>query len=100
MSAATTATSSSLDELPDDFPEDKKPSQEDIDKFKGFLKEALIKEELFDMIDESKPLNDYEITGRLLDYKKGNGFLRFMFGAWAGENAVVKALSWAAPRLR
>ena len=78
-----------LDELPGDFPEDKKPTQEDIEKFKGFIKEALVKEELFDMIDENKALNDYEVDGRLLDYKKGSGFLRFMFGAWAGGAKVT-----------
>ncbi|MDD5425152.1 MAG: DUF4410 domain-containing protein [candidate division Zixibacteria bacterium] len=81
-----------LDELPGNFPDDKKPSMEDIDKFKGYLKDALLKAELFDMKDESGNLYDYEVNGRLIDYKKGSGFLRFMFGAWAGKAKVTVAL--------
>jgi hypothetical protein len=81
------------DEFPAEFPAGKKPSIEDIGKFKGYLAEALIKDKFF--IDAG-PLGSkeshYELSGAILDYKKGSGTLRFLFGAFAGAAKVTVTL--------
>lgn len=81
------------DELPIDYPAEKKPTREDIDKFKNYLSEEMIKNEVFGSVvpfDTTGKL--YEVTGGILDYKKGSGFLRFLFGAWAGGAKVTVRL--------
>jgi hypothetical protein len=80
-----------IDALPSDFEADKKPTAEDMEKFKEYLAEALMGKELFGetAIDLSKA--EYEVTGSILDFAKGSGFLRFIFG-WAGEAKVTVSL--------
>lgn len=81
------------DELPADFPAEKKPSSEDIGKFKGYLAEALVKDKFF---VDAGPLGpkeaQYELSGAILDYKKGSGTMRFLFGQLAGAAKVTVTL--------
>ena len=52
------------DELPADFPVEKKPSAEDITKFKNYLSEELIKDEVFgSVVPNDTSHTSYEITG-------------------------------------
>ena len=62
-----------LDELSGDISEDKKPTKEDIEKFKGYIYEALEKSEVFKMLGNDQD-SEYEVNGRLIEYKKGSGF--------------------------
>jgi len=68
------------DELPEDFSEEDKPTMEAIDDLKDQLIQCLNKEEIFLGIRRELYEAHYEVTGSILDYKKGSGFLRFMFG--------------------
>ncbi|MFH1701011.1 MAG: hypothetical protein ABIE07_10520 [Candidatus Zixiibacteriota bacterium] len=81
------------DALPLDTPTDKKPSLEDIEKFKNYLSDELLKKEFF-TIATSATLKgmDYELTGAIIDYKKGSGFVRFLFGTFGGGQAKVTTL--------
>lgn len=79
------------DELPADFPPEDKPTAESIAELKQALEEALEKEKIFEAM-ESPSMPDYLLTGSILDYSKGSGFLRFMFGAFAGAAQVTISL--------
>lgn len=84
------------DDLPADFSPEKKPSLEDIEKFKRFLCEALADKEFFSVASAANPVGmKYVLTGSIYDYKKGSGFLRFLFGAWAGAAKVTVGLQLA-----
>jgi hypothetical protein len=80
------------DELPIGFDEADKPAVETIDRFKDYIYEELAKREIFSALHRGSGMGDYEVTGGILDYKKGSGFLRFMFGAWAGGAKVTVSL--------
>jgi hypothetical protein len=80
------------DQLPIDMAEGKKPTIEDISKFRDVLEKHLEKSDVFllGMSDTAAPA--YEVRGSILEYKRGSGFMRFMFGAWAGGAKVVTHL--------
>jgi hypothetical protein len=80
------------DELPADFDESKKPTTENIEKFKGYLEKALAKQEIFGRVYFGEDNGDYQVSGKILDYKKGNGFLRFMFGMGIGAAKLTISL--------
>jgi hypothetical protein len=81
------------DELPADFAAGKKPSVEDIDKFKDYLIKSLTKDAFFSDAGKMIPTqSQYELSGAILDYKKGSGTLRFLFGAFAGAAKVTVTL--------
>jgi len=76
------------DELPADFDEDDKPSLEHIDKFKDYLRIALIEKGIFRDVLLMNPESEYQVTGGILDFKKGSGFVRFL-GLFGAGNAKV-----------
>ena len=81
------------DELPADLAEEKKPTREVLDKFNDYLIDELQKTDLFGSVAYTFPSKiKYKVTGAILDYTAGSGFLRFMFGAWAGSSKVVVSL--------
>lgn len=80
------------DELPTDFEDAKKPSAEDIEKFKSYLENQISKREHIFISDKLETNPRYTIRGSIMDYRKGNGFLRFLFGAWAGGAHVTTVL--------
>lgn len=79
------------DEFPDDFDAAKKPTVEDIERFKHLIQSQLAETELFGTevgIDTAQ----YEVQGSILDYKKGSGAVRFLIGFGAGNAKVTTAL--------
>ncbi len=68
-----------VDQLPITTPDDKKPTLDDITKFKVTLLEHLLKTEVFAAPDSNSTTPVYEVRGSIVEYKRGNGFLRFMF---------------------
>jgi hypothetical protein len=72
-----------MDELPVGFEEEDKPTLEHIEKFRSYLKEEVEKEGIFKSILIMNPEASYEVTGSILDFKKGSGAVRFigLFGA-------------------
>lgn len=81
------------DELPIDFPEEKKPTREALDKFNDYLIQELEKTELFRSVAFTFPSEiKYRVSGSILDYKAGSGFLRFLFGMGIGSAKVIVSL--------
>ena len=82
------------DELPADFDEDDKPTLEDIDKFRDHLRIELEKKGIFQNVRLINPESEYEVTGSILDFKKGSGFVRFLglFGAGNARLTVTLRL--------
>lgn len=78
-----------VDELPTDVEEDKKPPLEDIEKFKHYLDEEITEAEILRMSDLGDPSAQYEIRGEILEYKRGSGTMRALFGALAGSAYVT-----------
>ena len=80
------------DELPIDFDPAKKPTTQDIDEFRSTLRIEILK--ILDKLpaDADAVAGSYRVEGSILDYTKGSGFLRFMFGAWAGSAQVTTNL--------
>ena len=79
------------DELPSTVEAKDKPSAEDIGKFRRYLIE-----ELNDFAPSIQVVQAgdaaYEVTGGIMQYKKGSGFLRFMIGMGAGAAKVLTQL--------
>ncbi len=80
------------DQLPLDMAEGKKPTLEDISKFRSVLEKHLEQSEVFLLGASDSAGPAYEVRGSILEYKRGSGFMRFMFGAWAGGAKVVTHL--------
>lgn len=72
------------DDLPLDIEEGKKPSSEDIDKLKNYLHSELANRKFLSKNEFGDEGAEYEIVGSIVDYKKGSGFMRFLFGRLAG----------------
>lgn len=80
-----------VDELPLETDEDDRPSIENIDAFKINLEHRLEEKELFDDVAVSNHLADHEVTGSIVSFSRGSGFLRFLFG-FVGSSEVTVAL--------
>ena len=72
------------DELPSNVEADDHPTMENLVDFKTMLENELDKKDLI-KITSFPDAAQYRIEGSIVDYKKGSGFLRFMFGALAGS---------------
>jgi hypothetical protein len=83
------------DALPQDYKEEDKPSSEFIAKLRGSLIKEIVERELFASVSEDLAEAEYELSGSVLDYKKGSGFLRFLFGALAGSSKLTVELNLA-----
>lgn len=80
------------DELPIDTEESKKPSAEDIAKFKNYLTEEIEKKDIITLLGQNADSTDYEIRGSILDYKKGSGVVRAIIGFGLGDAKCVVSL--------
>jgi len=80
------------DELPVGFEEEDKPTLEHIEKFRSYLKTELEKEGVFKSILIMNPESPYEVTGSVLDFKKGSGVVRFFVGFGAGNAKLTASL--------
>ena len=91
QSPARFRVGSITDELPATVESKNKPSVEDIGKFKKYLGE-----ELSSLNPDIQVIQigdaAYEVTGGIMQYKKGSGFLRFMIGMGAGSAKVLTQL--------
>lgn len=76
------------DMLPTDFDEDDKPTLEHIDRFKDYLRIELEKKGFFQNVQLMSPESEYQVTGGILDFKKGSGFVRFL-GLFGAGNAKL-----------
>lgn len=81
-----------VDQLPISTPDDKKPTLDDITKFKVTLLEHLLKTEVFAAPDSNSTVPIYEVRGSIIEYKRGNGFMRFMFGMGIGSAKLLTHL--------
>jgi hypothetical protein len=77
--------------LPIDTELDKMPTVEEISKFKSCLANELIKGNVFIDIDDFANSSRYVVRGEIIEFNRGNGFLRFMFGVLANANAKLLA---------
>jgi hypothetical protein len=80
------------DELSADFDEEDKPTFEQIDKFRRYLRNALEEKLIFSAVELRNPEAEYEVTGGIRDFKKGSGFVRFLGLFGAGNAKVMAAL--------
>ncbi len=80
------------DELPIDFPEEDKPTLEQIDEFRDCLRIELEKKGIFRAVELYSPEAEYEVVGGILDYKKGSGAARFLIGLGVGNAKLTATL--------
>jgi hypothetical protein len=81
------------DALPADVPDEKRPPAGDIAKFRKHLYKALQKKNLFTVNELEDSRGDLEVTGSILDYKRGSAFVRLITLGLAGKSKAVVALS-------
>lgn len=80
------------DGLPTDTDPGDKPTLEAINQMRTCLANEIAKKDLFgsaELYDSSMAV--YKVTGVILGYRKGNGFLRFLFGV-AGNAEITAQL--------
>ncbi len=80
------------DDLPSDFPAENKPTMEEIEKFRDIIVEELGKVEIFRYVEINSISSQYEVSGSILDFKKGSGFLRFLIGFGVGSAKLTVAM--------
>jgi len=61
----------------------------DLDEFRSFLKEALEKKNIFLSSYETTGKPNYEITGNILEYKRGSGAVRVLIGFGLGNAKIT-----------
>lgn len=79
------------DQLPSNVDEEDKPSAEDIGKFQRYLAEELSRLKTDIQVIQAGDAS-YEVTGGIMEYTKGSGFLRFLIGFGAGSAKVLTEL--------
>ncbi len=77
------------DELPSDMAEKNKPTLENIEYLKMKLQKELDRIKVFSQVVADIGETNYEITGSILEYKKGNGFVRFISFGLAGGGKIT-----------
>jgi hypothetical protein len=73
-----------------------RPSAESIEKLRGFLKQRLNQDDIFDVMSSSSGSEceeSYEVVGKILKYNKGSGVARFLIGFGAGSSYLTVNLS-------
>jgi hypothetical protein len=79
------------DELPSDMDIEAKPTLEEIKMFKDELDYSLNDRGVLQMIDPSSG-PAYEVTGGVLEFKRGSGVARFFIGFGVGNAKLTVAL--------
>jgi hypothetical protein len=80
------------DGLPADMEQGKKPTAEDVQKLRRHLEEEIANRRLAEIFPSDNPAAAYEITGSVLEYKRGSGALRFIVGFGAGNAKATVGL--------
>lgn len=75
--------------LPADVDDEDKPPMSDLDEFRSFLKEALEKKNICLSSSETTGKPDCEITGNILEYKRGSGAVRVLIGFGLGNAKIT-----------
>ncbi len=85
------------DELPVDTDPSDKPTVEQIDKFRERLEEELDNIDLFASVGEtgkdSSVTAGYHVTGGIVEFKRGSGFVRFLIGFGLGNAYLTVRLA-------
>lgn len=76
-----------FDELPPEMNIEDRPTIEEIDLLKSHLYNKIEEIEIFTTVEFGA--SDYEVRSRILEFKRGNGVLRFLFGIFANANAKI-----------
>ena len=79
-------------ELPSDFEESKKPTEEHIEKLRSYIINEIEEKKIFSSPAFSGSTSRYEISGSILDFKRGSGFVRAMIGFGVGSAKVTAEL--------
>jgi hypothetical protein len=66
-----------------------RPTVEDIDKLRGFLIERLEEEECLSLTTYNLDSARYRVQGSILDFKKGSGLMRALFGFGIGAAVLT-----------
>jgi hypothetical protein len=80
-----------VDELPVDMDIEKKPTLEEIEILKTELDFQLSRQEILTIIGNDDKV-DYEITGSVIEFKRGSGVARFFIGFGIGNAKLTVAL--------
>lgn len=86
---ATYSVGSIADQLPADFDVADKPTAENIHKLKNYLVEEIDKRELMKQFVGVDMKGQYIVRGAIIDYAKGSGFIRFLFGFGLGAAKIT-----------
>jgi curli biogenesis system outer membrane secretion channel CsgG len=78
-------------DLPAGIEIEKMPTIEEIEKLKNCLWNEVANKNLFIHVDDNANTRRYVVRGSILEFKRGNGMLRFLFGIFANANAKLVA---------
>jgi len=78
--------------LPADVEAEDKPSLEDVNQFREYLKKEVTNKEIFLYVSDMTGNLDYEVTGNILAYKRGSGAVRFLIGFGLGNAKITVEL--------
>jgi hypothetical protein len=77
------------DGLPVDMEIEKKPTLEEVQMLKAELNNKLAEKGIFQLLSTDAR---YEVKGEIIEFSRGSGGMRFLFGALAGSARLVIAL--------
>lgn len=80
------------DELPIDMKDEDKPTLEEIEKFKDHLYNELNQKGLLELAGCGGTDTRYEVSGSVIDFKRGSGVARFVIGFGVGNAKMVTSL--------
>jgi hypothetical protein len=88
---ATCAIGDITDALPQDMSLESRPSLEEINRLKDEIDYALADREIFAMLGLGEN-TDYAVEGRIIEFKRGSGTVRFFIGFGLGNARLVVSL--------
>ena len=80
------------DGLPVNMPADKKPTLEEIANLKTYIFNEMNSNAVFDFLDDYDSTARYEVSGRITEFKRGSGALRFFIGFGLGNARLLMTL--------
>jgi hypothetical protein len=89
---ASCTIGSIVDALPTEFDQARKPSKEDIEKFKICLKEEISKMRCLTILGAADSTTQYELRGSILEYSSGGDAGSILFGPGTGRARVIANL--------
>ena len=81
------------DQLPPETPDKKKPTMENIEKFRTGLLKQLVKQKVaMESFSAEGDARKFEVRGSILAFKKGSGAVRFFIGFGLGDAKLTTQL--------